>query len=423
MKKSVIFLVFAMLTAFLSGCILSKTPNTRNVTMNLGEQKTFSVNVLPSGGDFIWSLDGVPLLNSTKSYVYTAEAGEHILIVQATHIFSTDITAWNIYGNSPPVAEAGLDQTVVLDANITLNGSGSTDPDDNIVSYRWEQIDGPTAALTNADKAIAHFIASVASGSTLSFKFTVTDAGGLQATDTCVIRILSAPIIGLLSSMVSIPGGTFMMGSNVYSDEQPIHSVTLQGFEIGKYEVTQAQYIAIMGNNPSYFQEVNGYLDTENNPVENVTWYEAGEFCMVLSAQTGRTFKLPSEAQWEYACRAGTTTLYSFGDDAGQLGDYAWYVTNSNGTTHPVGTKLPNAWGLYDMHGNNWEWCQDHYHSSYIGAPTDGSAWESETGYIRVLRGGSWGYDAARARSAYHGSSGSPGVRHPIRGFRVVAIP
>ena len=226
------------------------------------------------------------------------------------------------------------------------------------------------------------------------------------------------PISVLLSSLVSIPGGTFMMGSTESLREMPVHAVTLQKFEIGAYEVTQAQFAAIMGYNPSYFSGPG----SENNPVEFVWWYEAREFCTRLSALAGRTFTLPSEAQWEYACRAGSTTRYSFGDDDGLLGNYAWYKANSNDTTHPVGRKLPNAWGLYDMYGNVYEWCLDSWHSNYIGAPTDGSAWDPETGLHRVLRGGEWRTPLWGCRSASR-SAYDVEWRLPPLGFRVVAIP
>ena len=235
------------------------------------------------------------------------------------------------------------------------------------------------------------------------------------------------PITSLLNSMVTIPAGTFMMGSTDNKNGQaqwttPVHQVTLQAFDIGAYEVTQAQYFAVMSTSPSHFQGAN-YPNSENNPVEQVSWRDARAFCTALSALTGRTFTLPSEAQWEYACRAGTTTLYSFGDSDALLGDYAWWSANTGGRTHPVGTKLPNAWGLYDMMGNVWEWCLDSWHNNYIGAPNDGSAWEPVTGASRMLRGGCW-YDSAPwyFRSGYRYSYGVAGWHSEI-GFRVVAIP
>jgi formylglycine-generating enzyme required for sulfatase activity len=141
----------------------------------------------------------------------------------------------------------------------------------------------------------------------------------------------------------------------------PSQDQKISSFAIGKYPVTQEQYEAVMGTNPSWFQ------DNPQNPVESVSWNNAQVFCQKLSEMTGKTYRLPTEAEWEYACRAGTDTVYYFGNDANQLGDYAWYWGNSQETTHPVGQKLPNAWGLYDMHGNIEEWCQE-----------------------VVLRGGSW---------------------------------
>jgi formylglycine-generating enzyme required for sulfatase activity len=161
-------------------------------------------------------------------------------------------------------------------------------------------------------------------------------------------------------------------------------------FKIGKYPVTQEQYQKVMGTNPSYFQ------NNPQNPVEMVTWFDAQAFCKKLSQITGKTYRLPTEAEWEYACRAGTTTRFYFGDDANQLKDYAWYGGNSNDTTHPVGQKKPNGWGLYDMSGNVWEWCED-----------------------SCLRGGSWYYAPRSCHSAYRLRS-FPGFRDFNYGFRVV---
>jgi formylglycine-generating enzyme required for sulfatase activity len=177
--------------------------------------------------------------------------------------------------------------------------------------------------------------------------------------------------------MVSLPAGEFLMGSpdsdpDASDDENPQHQVKVNSFAIGKYLVTQAQYEAVMGTNPSYFK------NNPQNPVENVSWDDAEDFCQKLSQITGKTYRLPTEAEWEYACRAGTTTDYYFGDYFDDyLKDYAWYKGNSQNKTHPVGQKKPNAWGLYDMSGNVWEWCED-----------------------SSLRGGSWGYNPYNCRSA-----------------------
>ena len=158
--------------------------------MTLGEVKTFSVTVFPTGGTYAWTLDGVPLANTGKSYVYTAQSGQHFLTVLATHIFGTDTQTWNVLtDNSQPVANAGADRTVLVDTTVTLNGTGSTDPDNNISSYHWQQTGGPTVTLTNANAAIVQFTAAVSDGSVLTFKLTVTDTGGLQSTDTCTITV------------------------------------------------------------------------------------------------------------------------------------------------------------------------------------------------------------------------------------------
>ena len=229
---------------------------------------------------------------------------------------------------------------------------------------------------------------------------------------------------------VWIPAGHFLMGSPAseagrFDDESPRHKVVFtEGFWMGKYPVTQTEWQTIMGENPSRFKG-------ERRPVEMVSWNDCQEFLKKLNANPSQSplnqggqrgvFRLPSEAEWEYACRAGTRTAYSFGDDPARLGDYAWYSENSGEKTHPVGEKLPNAWGLHDMHGNVWEWCADSWHDNYNGAPTDGSAWErGGDDSRRLLRGGSWGYNTALCRSAFRDSL-HPDLRFSSVGVRVLA--
>lgn len=221
--------------------------------------------------------------------------------------------------------------------------------------------------------------------------------------------------------MVDIPAGKFNMGSNEYEDEKPIHEVIVPAFQIGKYPVTQAQYEAVMGNNPSKFS------GNPQNPVEFVSWFDAQKFCKKLSQLTRKNYRLPTEAEWEYACRAGTETRFSFGDDENQLGDYGWFSGNSNNTTHPVGEKRPNTWEIYDMHGNVWEWCADQLHPSYVNKPDNikenGSiAWlDSNIGdeSSMMLRGGSWTGRPFFCLSAARTESGAfLGYDHI--GFRVV---
>jgi formylglycine-generating enzyme required for sulfatase activity len=218
--------------------------------------------------------------------------------------------------------------------------------------------------------------------------------------------------------MVDIPAGRFNMGSNERENDKPIHEVIVPAFQIGKYPITQAQYQAVMGNNPSRFS------GNPQNPVESVTWFNAQAFCEKLSKLTGKNYRLPTEAEWEYACRAGTETRFSFGDDKDKLGDYAWFDGNSNNTTHPVGKKRPNPWGICDMHGNVWEWCADQDHENYVNKPDNikenGSiTWADNNISSIIRRGGSWGRDPLASTSAYRGRSVAEICNHDI-GFRVV---
>jgi formylglycine-generating enzyme required for sulfatase activity len=211
-----------------------------------------------------------------------------------------------------------------------------------------------------------------------------------------------------------IPGGTFTMG-----DGKDAHQVTLtKPYELGVYEVTQEQYERVMGINRSEFKG-------STNPVEQVSWVDAVAFCEKLSSlpeerSAGRVYRLPTEAEWEYACRAGTTTAYSFGDDESSLGEYAWYGSNSGRKTHPVGLKQPNPWGLYDMHGNVWEWCSDWYGDYPNDAVTDPKG--PPSGSARVDRGGCWYYTAENCRSAYRRRA-YPSYRDDQLGFRVTCVP
>ena len=214
--------------------------------------------------------------------------------------------------------------------------------------------------------------------------------------------------------MVVIPAGSFVMGSIKNSYESRLHHVTIRSFLIGKTEVTQKQWMSLMGKNPSRFSAC-GYVC----PVESVGWDDIQQFITKLNQKTGQKYRLPSEAEWEYAARAGTTTDWSFGDEVSNLGEYAWYNQNSKSKTQAVGQKLPNAFGLLDMHGNVWEWTQDCWHDTYLGAPTDGSAWTTGcTDTSRVLRGGSYGSFSAFVRSANRGRN-EVGYWGTTDGFRL----
>ena len=211
-----------------------------------------------------------------------------------------------------------------------------------------------------------------------------------------------------------IPAGEFMMGSEEFNSSKPVHTVKIRTpFYLGINPVTQREWKAIMGNNPSEF---NG----NDLPVESVSWNEVQDFIKKLNEKEGTNkYRLPTEAEWEYAARAGTTTRYSFGDDDSKLKEYAWFDENSGDKTHPFGNRKANPWGLYDVHGNVWEWVQDEWHDAYNSAPADGSAWEDGSSAYRVLRGGSWIINARRCRSAFRGSNG-PGFRNHSLGFRLL---
>ncbi|MEH2191090.1 MAG: formylglycine-generating enzyme family protein [Nostoc sp.] len=236
---------------------------------------------------------------------------------------------------------------------------------------------------------------------------------------------------GVTLEMAAIPGGNFMMGSpenekSRCDNESPQHKVTVPSFFMGKYPVTQEQYQVIMGNNPSSRRFSN------NLPVECVSWDDAVEFCQKLSQKTGKNYRLPHEAEWEYACRSGTTTPFYFGETiTPELANYTLsFLTyadepivkqEKSQSIEEVGTFPPNAFGLYDMHGNVWEWCQDDCNGNYnyINAPIDGSGWIGQS-IDKRLRGGSYNIYPSHCRSAFRALH-RHNVRYPVLGFRIVA--
>jgi formylglycine-generating enzyme required for sulfatase activity len=237
---------------------------------------------------------------------------------------------------------------------------------------------------------------------------------------------------GVEIEMVAIPGGEFLMGAPITEqdsrdNERPQHRVKMSSFYMGKYPVTQVQYEALLGNNPSRFKG-------RRLPVEMVSWHDAQDFCQRLESRSQKKYCLPSEAQWEYACRAGTNTPFYYGetintDLANYDGNYI-YGSGSKGKFQETKSdvrslRLGNSFGLYDMHGNVWEWCEDHYSDSYQQVPSDGSAWvdfTTKAGGSRVLRGGSWVNLPSDCRSAYR-YWGFSDYRDSDIDFRVVYSP
>jgi len=262
------------------------------------------------------------------------------------------------------------------------------------------------------------------------------DKSALAATN----RFYRALVMEAPTNMVFIPPGTFRMGSPTnefdrFDWEGPQTEVIIsRGYWMGKYEVTQGEYLAVMGNNPSSFKGA-GHGTDLSRPVETVSWDDAVVYCAALTDRefgTGRipakcVYRLPTEGEWEYACRGWTSTRYSYGDDPGytNLTNYAWYYGNSGGMPHPVGQKLPNPWGLHDMHGNVWEWCQDWWIGFPGGIVLDPQGPAADLGSSHVVRGGCWvySYGPGDCRSAVRNNGYNTDGAWVDIGFRVVLAP
>jgi formylglycine-generating enzyme required for sulfatase activity len=243
-----------------------------------------------------------------------------------------------------------------------------------------------------------------------------------------VFRVKAEPIKGLITEttaglnldMILVQGDTFTMGctseqgSDCYDSEKPSFNVTLSDYYIGKYPVTQAQWKAVMGNNPSHFS------GCDNCPVEYVSWNDIQEFLKKINQMTGKNYRLPTEAEWEFAARGGVSATATKYAGSNNIDEVAWYTSNSGSKTKPVGTKKPNELGIYDMSGNVWEWCGDWYGDYSSSSKTNPTG--ASTGSYRVLRGGSWINIARRCRVSDRGS-GSPVSRYRNDGFRVVLSP
>ncbi len=310
--------------------------------------------------------------------------------------------------NQPPSAEAGADQRVGQGTTVTLQGSAS-DADGTIASYSWTQISGPVVLLATANQAVTSFVApSVGADTALVLRLAVTDDEGATASDEVTVTVSLFTVFrdcGQCPEMVTIPAGSFLMGSPFAEegrddDEGPQHRVAIaQPFAVGKYEVTFAEWDGChSAGGCSHNPDDRGW-GRGNRPVIRVNWEDAQEYVRWLSKETGKEYRLLTEAEWEYAARAGTTDPFHTGvtistDQANYNGLFTYGLGTAGvyrEQTVEMGAFAGNAFGLHDVQGNVWEWVEDCWHGSYAGAPVDGSAWmEGGNCRLRLLRGGAW---------------------------------
>lgn len=362
-----------------------------------------------------------------------ADAGNYTITVTVE-----DGNEHSVMGSVSVKVEAGANQAPVI-ASVTATPSSvptegtttlsctASDPEGDPITYSWN-LNGIGEWVGGNSMQSVQWKAPNTTGS-YTINVTVRDNKGNSTSGDVVITVELAPGTerlfdlgnsGIKMAMIWVPAGKFTMGSDFSEYEKPAHEVTIaSGFWMGKYEVTQEQYVAIEaeGYNPSYNVG-------DNNPVEGVTWNIIRSWILLLNAEeAGSPWRLPSEAEWEFVLRAGTDSKYFWGYLDDNIEDYAVFGLGDVGSTASVGTKDPNPWGLYDMLGNVWEWCEDWYHQTYNGAPTDGSAWISPSSDTRVIRGGSYYED----NMAFVRSSGrfyaDPSEGSINWGFRLVRIP
>lgn len=294
-----------------------------------------------------------------------------------------------------------------VDFNMRTDGSRIVD-----ITYNINDADGNTMTITvkassddgvTWDLPITNVTGDVGSGITSGNGKTIVWNVGVEhpnfSSQTVKIKIIAEDGTTLPDlDMITVQGGTFMMGSDTgEADEQPIHSVTLSTFKIAKYEITQRLWVAVMGTNPSQF------TGDDIRPVEKVSWNDVQQFLTKLNQMTGKTYRLPTEAEWEFAAHGGNQSLGYTYAGSNDINTVAWYVSNSGSTTHPVGTKAPNELGIFDMSGNVYEWCNDWYSDTYYNISPSVNPPGPSAGTRRVLRGGSHYDDDCRTTARYGG--------------------
>ena len=383
---------------------------------------------------------------SGRNALSLTRAGDYRLEARAVDAYGLESqiasAAFTLRPGQPPTVSARLSASEITEGDTARLTVSASDPDGGPVQTRYQIGSGAARPLSGDSATLSGLSAGVH-----SIVVTAENEDGQTATDRLTLTVKpSGPQVGnpytetasgMNMSMVWIPAGSFRMGSPTSesgrdSDEGPVRTVSLDGFWMGATEVTNGQYQAFLRDSgydgareadSDYLKHIRGDNNMptgDDYPIVWVSWHNAQAFCAWLSRKTGKSYTLPTEAQWEYACRAGSTTRFSFGDSDSDLGAYGWYSGNSNRRTHPVGTKRPNGWGLYDMHGNVWEWCLDWF-GDYPSTPQTNPTGPN-TGSNRVLRGGSWHDYPHYCRSARR-SWFSPAFTSLSSGFRVVVVP
>ncbi len=318
---------------------------------------------------------------------------------------------------------ATLTKTITIKENETLTINEKLQTGKEITIYTDQSgdkiyVDGNyvgTSPITSNLTYGSHNIKAERNGKEVSKTISVSQSGGENNVKLAFFGTQTITVNGVSFTMVAVEGGTFKMGAtseqgnDADSDEKPVHSVTLSDYYIGETEVTQELWEAVMGSNPSYFKG-------SQKPVEQVSWNDCKEFITKLNKLTGKNFRLPAEAEWEYAARGGNKSKGYKYSGSNTIGNVAWYTDNSSSKTHDVKTKTPNELGIYDMSGNVYEWCEDWYGNYSSGSQTNPTG--PSTGSYRVLRGGSWRGSAKGCRVSYRNNS-NPGYRDDSSGFRL----
>jgi len=391
---------------------------------------------------YYWARNGVNYYDTTSTGQYQTGfsiVGDFPILVKVRDdrgLFSQPDTIIISVRNSIPSNLYPANGAIAGSKNVTIRWNSGTYNDH--FKLLLDENTPPTIVISSSITDTFYTIPSLSYSKTYYWQVIGINASGQEAAGSIWHFITAGPP----PVLKSIAGGSFSMGSTSATNEQPVHTVTILEFMMDSTEVTEKEYLSLMGVNPSG-------SSGDTLPVRNMTWFDAVLFCNARSQRDGydkvytftgitgipgngstglsgltidytkNGYRLPTEAEWEYACRAGSSTKYHFGDSESELANYAWYSANANSRTHPVAQKLPNQYGLYDMHGNLFEWCNDWYQSNYYQSSPTQDPTGPATGSQRVTRGGSYGYTASVLRSALRRNYDPDGM-DPINGFRCV---